>query len=208
MQGRKPVRYQGTISSWKDEQGYGFIAPNGGGPPVFVHIHSFKSGLPRPYCTAIVTYVLGNKPQGRPCAADVAYAVIGGNHKVPRQTGALPIMMALIFMVVLAALVLLQQLAAVVLGTYLAMSLLTFIVYGRDKAAAGAQRRRTSEKKLLMLGTAGGWPGALLAQHLLRHKSKKTSFQTAFRISVVINCAALGALVLCSGNALLGTLFL
>jgi uncharacterized membrane protein YsdA (DUF1294 family) len=33
----------------------------------------------------------------------------------------------------------------------------------------------------------GGWPGALLAQGLLRHKSKKASFQVAFWMTVVAN---------------------
>src|SRR5690348_9779601 len=56
MRERKAPRYQGTITSWKDEQGFGFIAPNGGGPAVFVHIKAFARRGVRPTEHAIVTY--------------------------------------------------------------------------------------------------------------------------------------------------------
>jgi hypothetical protein len=37
------MRQQGKISTWKDDKGFGFITPLGGGSQVFVHIKSFKS---------------------------------------------------------------------------------------------------------------------------------------------------------------------
>ena len=45
-----------------------------------------------------------------------------------------------------------------------------------------------------MLGLAGGWPGGLLAQHYLRHKSAKASFQVAFWLTMLLNTAAFVAL--------------
>jgi cold shock CspA family protein len=36
------MRYQGKITTWKDDQGFGFITPNMGGEPVFVHIKAFR----------------------------------------------------------------------------------------------------------------------------------------------------------------------
>lgn len=38
-------------------------------------------------------------------------------------------------------------------------------------------------------GLAGGWPGALVAQELLRHKTRKREFRVVFRATVVLNCA-------------------
>ncbi len=70
---------------------------------------------------------------------------------------------------------------------YLAASLLCFIAYAIDKSAAIGGRRRISERTLLTLGFIGGWPGGLVAQQLLRHKTRKASFLIAFWLSVVVN---------------------
>lgn len=89
------------------------------------------------------------------------------------------------------------QLPFWVAGLYLAGSLVCFVVYAIDKAAAGAGRWRISENTLILLGLAGGWPGAIVAQQTLRHKSSKTSFRAVFWGSVLANvgvfvaCAAL-----------------
>ena len=48
--------------------------------------------------------------------------------------------------------------------------------------------------RLHLLALAGGWPGALLAQQFLRHKSAKASFRTVFWATVVLNVAAFVAL--------------
>ncbi|SEO07409.1 Uncharacterized membrane protein YsdA, DUF1294 family [Duganella sp. CF517] len=69
-------------------------------------------------------------------------------------------------------------------------SVVCFIVYAADKSAAVGRRRRVSERTLLLLGLACGWPGALLAQRWLRHKTAKTRFQVAFWCGVAANVAA------------------
>jgi uncharacterized membrane protein YsdA (DUF1294 family) len=78
-----------------------------------------------------------------------------------------------------------------VLSLCLVMSLVTFLLYAFDKAAAMNRRWRTSENTLLLAGLAGGWPGALVAQRMFRHKSRKPSFQTAFWFTVLASCAML-----------------
>lgn len=77
---------------------------------------------------------------------------------------------------------------------YLGASALCFAVYARDKAAARAGRRRTPESTLLLLGLACGWPGALLAQRWLRHKSSKATFLRKFWGTVALNVGAFAAL--------------
>jgi len=74
--------------------------------------------------------------------------------------------------------------------TYLGMSFIAFIAYALDKSAAVSGRWRTSEQTLHLFSLAGGWPGALLAQQLLRHKTSKQSFVYAFWFTVLLNVAA------------------
>ncbi|WP_293937380.1 DUF1294 domain-containing protein [Iodobacter sp.] len=76
-------------------------------------------------------------------------------------------------------------------GGYLLMSIVAFIAYAVDKSAAKNNRWRTQESTLHFLGLLGGWPGALLAQWVLRHKSKKAAFMVVFWATVLINCVAL-----------------
>lgn len=78
---------------------------------------------------------------------------------------------------------------------YGVLSIVTVAAYGIDKSAARGHRRRISERTLLTFGLLGGWPGALLAQQLLRHKTRKRSFRRAFWRTVVLNVAALAGLI-------------
>ena len=83
------------------------------------------------------------------------------------------------FVGVLGAAAWLGYLPFVVAGSYIGLSAVTFVRYALDKSAANNDRWRTPENTLHLLGLLGGWPGALVAQGQLRHKSKKTSFRIA-----------------------------
>lgn len=72
---------------------------------------------------------------------------------------------------------------------YVVASVACFLMYAIDKAAARAGQWRTSENTLLLMGLACGWPGAVVAQKLLRHKSHKQSFKTRFWATVLLNSA-------------------
>jgi uncharacterized membrane protein YsdA (DUF1294 family) len=92
--------------------------------------------------------------------------------------------------------------AVVVLGiplwvpaAYGVMSVIAFTVYGFDKSAARRGGQRVSEQTLLTLGLVGGWPGALVAQQLFRHKTRKRSFRRAFWARVVLNVVLLALVI-------------
>ncbi len=74
---------------------------------------------------------------------------------------------------------------------YFVMSLVTFIAYAVDKRAAVRGEWRTPESTLHALELFCGWPGAWLAQRLLRHKSAKTSFRIVFFMMAALNLAVL-----------------
>ena len=94
-----------------------------------------------------------------------------------------------------------------VAGLYLAASLICFVLYLVDKRRAGTAHRRISERTLLLWGLVGGWPGAIAAQQIVRHKTQKTSFRRAFWLTVVVNVALFVALSSPAFNEVLGQLF-
>ena len=109
-----------------------------------------------------------------------------------RTSHALALAVSLGFLAFVGAAVYAGRLPGAVLGLYLAASVVAFAAYGLDKSAARNGRWRTQEGTLHFFGVLGGWPGALAAQWLLRHKTRKRSFQVVFWLMVVFNCAALG----------------
>jgi uncharacterized membrane protein YsdA (DUF1294 family) len=115
---------------------------------------------------------------------------------------------AILFCSILVFEVILGRLPFAILGAYFVASILAFVAYAEDKAAAQNNRWRVKESSLHFLGVVGGWPGALLAQKKYRHKSKKEEFQTVFWATVFINCFAVGWLLTNNGaiflNGLLG----
>ncbi len=70
---------------------------------------------------------------------------------------------------------------------YLALSAIAVLLYWRDKRQARADGWRTPEKVLHTVELLGGWPGALLAQQLFRHKTRKLSFQIVFWLIVLLH---------------------
>ncbi len=57
-----------------------------------------------------------------------------------------------------------------------ALSLVSFLLYGLDKAKARRNRWRIPEATLLTLGILGGAPGALLGMMGWRHKTRHWYF--------------------------------
>ena len=96
-----------------------------------------------------------------------------------------------LFLAALCALAVGGTLPVGVAALYVAASVVSGVVYAIDKSAAERGAWRTRERTLHLLALIGGWPGALVAQTVLRHKSRKVSFRVAFWSTVALNCAAL-----------------
>jgi uncharacterized membrane protein YsdA (DUF1294 family)/cold shock CspA family protein len=203
---RKAPRYQGRITGWKDEQGFGFIAPNGGGPAVFVHISAFTDRGIRPANDDIVTYDLGANEKG-PRAERVAFVVGRTPKEASFDKRKSALLVAAGFLCTIAVCVFMKKLPLAVFGLYLVASAVAFVAYAVDKSAARRNQRRTRERTLHLLGLVGGWPGALVAQQVLRHKSSKASFRSTFWITVLVNCGVLVWLLTPEGAAMLRGVF-
>lgn len=74
---------------------------------------------------------------------------------------------------------------------YAAASCLTFWAYYSDKKAARAGRWRASEGGLHFMELLGGWPGALIARQLFRHKTAKWSYRFIFWLIVLLHLGLL-----------------
>lgn len=92
------MEQRGVLKNWNDDKGFGFIQPEKGGEPLFVHISAMR-GERRPKTGETVLYL------------------------------------------------------------------------------AERGRWRTPENTLHVAELLGGWPGALVAQQLFRHKTRKISYQ-------------------------------
>ncbi|MGV8917659.1 MAG: DUF1294 domain-containing protein [Pseudomonas sp.] len=82
---------------------------------------------------------------------------------------------------------LVRGVSAIPAEVYAVMSLLTFFLYWRDKQQALNAGWRTPEKFLHGAELLGGWPGALIAQQIFRHKTRKVSYQVVFWLIIVLH---------------------
>lgn len=101
------------------------------------------------------------------------------------------LVITLTFFALLAAAVVIEKLPMWLLFSYLAVSVVMCLAYAVDKSAAQKNAQRISENTLHVLSLLGGWPGAMVAQQWLRHKTQKRAFRRVFWMTVLINLAAL-----------------
>lgn len=194
---------KGKISHWNDAKGYGFIKPHGGGEDLFFHISVLKDRGRRPVENEWISYRPSTGRNGKPGAVDVVYHAEIGGSRSRLKAGSSALLTPVFFLIAVLILVLLTDLSAVVLAAYILMSLVTYFVYALDKSAAKRNAWRIPENTLHLLALAGGWPGAMLAQERLRHKSVKQPFRTLFLITLVLNICGLLLLLAPEGSSIL-----
>ncbi len=185
---------KGKLVQWDDEKGYGFIAPDDGKLQLFVHISAFTDRSIRPSGGERVSYQIGKDKRGRPCAEQVVLPGAKGPHRqrLGRVSGTgWALLASAIFFALLGLAVLMGWISPLWPLGYGLLSLITFALYGWDKRAAQRDQWRTPEANLHLFALAGGWPGALIAQRLFRHKTSKQPFQALFWLTVAANLGVL-----------------
>jgi len=193
------MRIEGTLKSWNDERGFGLIEPTQGGQEIFVHIKAFQVRTERPQFGQRLTFEVEVNSDGQKRAKLVQHVRIA---RVPRRRRDSPTQWGTASYFAIPAFLLVYTLVAIVwrvpswvAALYVAASVVCFVVYAIDKSAAVGGRWRVSERTLIFLGFVGGWPGAIVAQQVLRHKSNKAAFRSAFWRSVGLNVLAFIALI-------------
>jgi len=59
------MRKHGTLESWNDERGFGFIAPAQAGEKIFVHISAFPRDGQRPRVGELISFEIETGPEGK-----------------------------------------------------------------------------------------------------------------------------------------------
>lgn len=202
------MEQQGVLRSWNDEKGFGFIRSTAG--DYFVHISDVR-GERRPQQGENVYFVAGKDPQGRlraqhmrstelsidqptirrkPKTAAQANKTLQRPRRRSQANRKRGLSLILLSCAIPAAGIWQDfNVHAVIwpLLVYLGMSMVSILQYWRDKYSAQHGLWRIPEAQLHAVELLGGWPGALLAQQLLRHKTKKTSYQGVFWLIVLVH---------------------
>ena len=172
----------GNIVQWDRAKGYGFLQV--GEERVFLHWRDFIQTRRRPCVGDEIEFSGGVDAKGRRCAQNAVFA--DGRPGRPGGSGLLVVLVAwpvLLFLPVKAALA--QGLAAHWIAAYLiGLSSVSYLLFKTDKRRSQANDWRIPERRLHLVELLGGWPGALLAQRRLRHKSSKFRYQFTFWLIV------------------------
>jgi uncharacterized membrane protein YsdA (DUF1294 family)/cold shock CspA family protein len=199
-----PVRYKGKVTTWNSARGFGYVTPAGGGERIFVHITAIADRTRPPAEGDIVTYDLTLDERKRPRATRVKKStpISPSSQKARASTSNVaPLTVCSLFLLIVATGTLAGRLPPVIIGIYCIVSIVTSLLYWLDKSAARRGAWRMQERSLLFIGLVGGWPGAVVAQRVLRHKTRKQSFQLAFWGTAVLNSIVLGWLLTDSGSS-------
>ena len=209
-------KQQGHVEKWQEDKGFGFIKTEAG-ESVFFHVSEFKAPR-RPSIGDEVIFTVGQDNQGRLQARHVQelefvqQKMAQKNQQIRKRNSQKTqqaefaegqkkrAFLSIGFYGVLIVLAFTKELSWLVVGWYVALGLITYVMYAKDKAAAQSGQWRTSEMTLHILSALGGWVGALVAQTYLRHKSQKPEFRMAYYLTVVINLA--GLLFIMAGDGL------
>ena len=177
------MRFDGILKSWNDERGFGFLQPSQGGDEIFVHIKALPGGAGRPNVGQAYTFEIETGVKGKR-AKNVQLARVARTRQQaptgPAQWGTATLFAIPAFLVVYLAVTFAWRPPAWLALVYVALSAVSFVIYAVDKSAARSNSWRVSEATLHASALACGWPGALLAQQFLRHKSSKREFRQVF----------------------------
>lgn len=191
----------GRLESWNDERGFGFIAPQGGGERIFVHINCLTRIATRPRVGDVVQFELGPGRGGRPAARRARIA--GANPVIPTRRGE-PVrprpfggremrrlLLATLLTAVLLAGIGVAGLPALLGWAYLLLGAASLLAYGIDKRSAETDRWRVSEARLHRLDLGFGIIGGLAGQAVFGHKTAKRGFAATTSFIAMLHLAGL-----------------
>jgi uncharacterized membrane protein YsdA (DUF1294 family)/cold shock CspA family protein len=204
-QGSGRLRYKGKLINWNVDKAFGFIQPNAGGADIFIHKSALFNRKRTPQINDIITFSMTKGKDGRRCASDATFSGEKLKKSQSKKNTSLSAFSAystylsLLFLAVITATYYAGQFPQKLLLSYFCLSIITFLAYAFDKSKAQRGGWRIKESRLNFFAIIGGWPGAAIAQQLLRHKSQKREFRIVFWFTVMTNISILIFLYLSVG---------
>lgn len=188
----------GKVVDWNEERGFGFIQSlEAGQPRVFFHVRDYRQDGRRPETGELVRFTAARQDDGRWRAGKVHRAVASRTARSPAPDTRPRTLFAWTGWLLLAGHLAglswaigvgrLPVLAAMLL---FGLCCVAWIACALDKHAARSGRWRIPESTLHLLELAGGWPGAFVAQRVMRHKTRKRSYRIVFWCMVLLNAGA------------------
>lgn len=203
IQGMNVLRFKGKLINWNENKAFGFVKPNGSGEHVFIHKTALSNRKRTPKINDVITFSISKDNQGRYCADEATFTGEKLKKQQAKKVSTFSIYLSIIFLGFITTAYFLGHLPQNLVLLYFGASVITFFAYAFDKSKAQRGAWRTPESTLHMFSLIGGWPGAAVAQQLLRHKSQKKEFRMSFWFTVIVNSAALFWLLSPGGSNLL-----
>ena len=207
MSGGK-MRLKGKVIKWQNDKGFGFIEPINGMPDLFFHENFLLNQSRRPVVGDEVSFEIATNLEKKQRAKRILFRGERDPRKLDTFYDVFYSSLSCVFLICIGVLVFLEKLPPIIGILYLLLSCITFLIYRQDKIKAKNAEWRTPENKLHFFSLIGGWPGALIAQRWLHHKSRKLSFQVVFYITVILNISAISIYCYSGSNFVRYDLFL
>ena len=194
------MRLKGKLIKWDNEKAFGLILPNGGGDQVFIHKTAFSNRHRLPQINDTITFSITKDKQERYCANEATFLGEKMKKKQTNNINKFSIYLSITFLCLVIIASMMNYIPINLAYAYIGLSVITFIAYAFDKSKAKRGAWRTPENTLHLFALIGGWPGAAIAQQILRHKSKKREFRIVFWCTVIVNCAVLAWFISANGT--------
>jgi uncharacterized membrane protein YsdA (DUF1294 family)/cold shock CspA family protein len=185
------MRVKGKIVQWKGDKGFGFIEVNNGNSEVFFHQNCLLYQVKKPNVGDEVSFEIATNQEGKRRAERILFRGERDPRRIDRTVDIVCLAVSSLFLTGIGALVYYKKLDPIVLICYWTISAVALFLYWHDKVKSKNDQRRIPENKLHFYSLIGGWPGALIAQRIFHHKSRKKSFLLKYWLTVSLNISLL-----------------
>ncbi len=196
------MRASGKIVSWDRVKGCGYALAKAGTSEIFIESKDFEESHYQAVVGQQIKFEISETKRGAPTGHSIKFT--GERIHTKNRSwygftwGAIALLAVFVSWLYIAKVIPLALLAC-----YAFVSFISFSCYYIDKRAARKDLWRLSESNLQLGALLGGWPGALLAQGVFRHKIRKPLFLLVFYIIVSLHIGLLGFYLSEQGNVLI-----